>query len=117
VERSFQDLAHVQGAGERQIFLKLILPAAPPWIIIGLKMSLPFALIEAIIGEFMAASKGLESGGIAVIFILMLLLIAFNALLNRLEDHLLRWRPKTPVGGEATEDHWAGIPGPRRRWG
>ena len=46
-------------------------------------MSLPFALIGAIIGEFMAASKGLESGGIAVIFILMLLLIAFNALLNR----------------------------------
>jgi len=21
------------------------------------------------------------------------------------EDHLLRWRPKTPVGGEATEVH------------
>ncbi len=117
VEQSFKNVARVMGASERQIFLKVILPAASPWIITGLKMSLPFALIGAIIGEFMAASKGLgfrlqlytglfnTTGAIAVIFILMLMMIAFNALLNRLEEHLLRWRPKTPIGGEATEVH------------
>ena len=117
VGRSFQDVARVMGASERQIFLKVILPAASPWIITSLKMSLPFALIGAIIGEFMAASKGLgfrlqlytglfnTTGAIAVIYILMVMMIAFNALLNRLEEHLLRWRPKTPVGGEATEVH------------
>ncbi len=117
VEQSFRNVARVMGASERLIFLKVILPAASPWIITGLKMSLPFALIGAIIGEFMAASKGLgfrlqlytglfnTTGAIAVIFILMVMMIAFNALLNRLEEHLLRWRPKTPVGGEATEVH------------
>ena len=117
VERSYQDVARVMGASARQIFLKVILPAASPWIITGLKMSLPFALIGAIIGEFMAASKGLgfrlqlytglfnTTGAIAVIFILMVMMIAFNAVLNRLEEHLLRWRPKTPLGGEATEVH------------
>ena len=117
VEPAFKNVARVMGAGERQIFLKVILPAASPWIITGLKMSLPFALIGAIIGEFMAASKGLgfrlqlytglfnTTGAIAVIFILMIMMIAFNAILNRIEDHLLRWRPKTPMGGEATEVH------------
>ncbi len=117
VEQSFQNVARVMGASERQIFLKVILPAASPWIITGLKMSLPFALIGAIIGEFMAASKGLgfrlqlytglfnTTGAIAVLFILMVMMIAFNAILNRIEEHLLRWRPKTPMGGEATEVH------------
>ena len=117
VELSFKNVARVMGASERQIFLKVILPAASPWIITGLKMSLPFALIGAIIGEFMAASKGLgfrlqlytglfnTTGAIAVIFILMIMMIIFNALLNRLEEHLLRWRPKATLGGEATEMH------------
>jgi NitT/TauT family transport system permease protein len=117
VDQAFQNVARVMGAGEGLIFLKVILPAASPWIITGLKMSLPFALIGAIIGEFMAASKGLgfrlqlytglfnTTGAIAVIFILMLMMIALNALLNWAEEHLLRWRPKTPIGGEATEVH------------
>jgi len=117
VEQSFQNVARVMGASEQVIFRKVILPASSPWIITGLKMSLPFALIGAIIGEFMAASKGLgfrlqlytglfnTTGAIAVIFILMVMMIAFNALLNRIEEHLLRWRPRAPVGGEATEVH------------
>jgi hypothetical protein len=116
-ERSFQHVARVMGAGKRQIFLKVVPPAASPWIINGLKMSLPFALIGAIIGDFMAASKGLgfrlqlytglfnTTGAIAVIFILMFTMIAFNAILNRLEEHLLRWRPKATMGGEASEVH------------
>ena len=117
VEQPLRNVARVMGASERQIFLKVMLPAASPWIITGLKMSLPFALIGAIIGEFMAASKGLgfrlqlytgvfnTTGAIAVIFILMVMMIIFNAILNRIEEHLMRWRPKTPVGGEATEVH------------
>ena len=35
----------------------------------------------------------------------MVMMIAFNALLNRIEEDLLRWRPRAPVGGEATEVH------------
>jgi NitT/TauT family transport system permease protein len=117
VEPALKNVARVMGAGERAIFLKVILPAASPWIITGLKMSLPFALIGAIIGEFMAASKGLgfrlqlytglfnTTGAIAVIFVLMVMMIVFNALLSRLEEYLLRWRPKTQMGGEATEVH------------
>src|SRR5207245_2367171 len=59
VEPAYQEIARVMGASERQIFFKVSLPAAAPWIVSALKVGVPFSLIGAIIGEFMAASRGL----------------------------------------------------------
>ncbi|PYN60083.1 MAG: hypothetical protein DMD90_27170, partial [Candidatus Rokuibacteriota bacterium] len=59
VEPAYQEIARVMGASERQIFFKVSLPAASPWIVSALKVGVPFSLIGAIIGEFMAASRGL----------------------------------------------------------
>ena len=36
-----------------------MLPGAAAWVINGLKMSLPYALIGVIVGEFLIASSGL----------------------------------------------------------
>ena len=47
------------GANDRQTFFKVVLPAASPWIITAMKVSVPFALVGAIVGEFMAATAGL----------------------------------------------------------
>ena len=41
------------------MFLKLSLPTALPFIFAGLKSSLTFALIGAIVGEFMGANEGI----------------------------------------------------------
>src|SRR5262249_34111530 len=43
VEPAYQDVARVMGASERQIFAKVSLPAASPWIAAALKAGLPFA--------------------------------------------------------------------------
>lgn len=43
------------------------------------------------------------TGVIGAIFVLMVMMVTFNVLLNRLEDHIVRWRPKTQMGGEPTE--------------
>lgn len=59
VEPAYRDIARVMGASERQIFLRVLLPAASPWIVSALAVGVPFSLIGAIIGEFMAASRGL----------------------------------------------------------
>jgi energy-coupling factor transporter ATP-binding protein EcfA2 len=71
-----------------------------------LKIGVPFALIGAIIGEFMASSRGLgymiqlntnqfdTTGAVSGILILMVAVMLFNALLNRLERYVLRWRPR-----------------------
>jgi NitT/TauT family transport system permease protein len=104
-------IARVMGANEQQTFFKVILPAASPWIITAMKVSVPFALVGAIVGEFMASTAGLgfkiqlytaqfdTTGAVSGIFVLMLVVIAFNTMLNRLEAHVLRWRPQQQSGG------------------
>jgi len=37
----------------------VVLPAASPWILTAMKVAVPFALVGAIVGEFMAATAGL----------------------------------------------------------
>ena len=46
-------------AKKRDVFFKLSLPTALPYIFAGLKSSLTFAFIGAIVGEFMGANKGI----------------------------------------------------------
>jgi sulfonate transport system permease protein len=84
--------------------LDLMLPGAAAWIINGLKMSLPYALIGVIVGEFLVASSGLgyrlnfystsynTNGTFAMLLIMMALMMALNALMGMLERYALRWR-------------------------
>lgn len=99
------------GARERQTFLKVILPAAAPWIVAAMKVSVPFSLVGAIVGEFMASTKGLghmiqlasaqfdTTGALTGVMLLMAIVLIFNAGLDRLERYVLRWRPKDLPGG------------------
>lgn len=110
VDVTWSNIARVMGASEWQIFRRVVLPAAMPWIITGLKMAVPFALIGAIIGEFMAASRGLgyriqlntslfnTTGTLADIIVLMVIVMALNGVLSRIEARLLRWRPRGGSG-------------------
>lgn len=112
VDQGLCNVARVQGATEWQIFTKVMLPAASTWILTGLKMSLPFALVGVILGEFMVSSKGLgyrlnlystsydTTGAMTMIVIMMVLTMLLTAAFDRLEAHLLRWRP--PHQGTAT---------------
>jgi NitT/TauT family transport system permease protein len=111
VDAAFISIARVMGANERQTFFKVVLPAASPWIITAMKVSVPFALVGAIVGEFMAATAGLgfkiqlytaqfdTTGAVTGVLVLMVVVIAFNTVLNRLEGHVLRWRPDATAGG------------------
>jgi NitT/TauT family transport system permease protein len=111
VDPAYVSIASVMGASKRQTFFKVILPAASPWIITAMKISVPFALVGAIVGEFMAATAGLgfkiqlytaqfdTTGAVTGVFVLMMVVIAFNSILNRLETHVLRWRPDASAGG------------------
>jgi NitT/TauT family transport system permease protein len=106
VEPADRDVARVMGASERQIFLKVLQPAACPWIVAALKIGVPFSLIGAIIGEFTAPSRGLgymiqlnanqfdTTGAVGGIVVLMLCVMLFNDALNRPERYVLRWRPR-----------------------
>jgi ABC-type nitrate/sulfonate/bicarbonate transport system permease component len=80
--------------------------SASPWIVAALKVGVPFSLIGAIIGEFMAAARGLgymiqlytnqfdTTGAVSGIVVLMMCVMLFNGVLNRLERYVPRWRPR-----------------------
>ncbi len=106
VNEEFVQLALVMGAAKRQVARMVILPAAAPFIMIGFKASVPFAVIGAIIGEFTASSVGIgyyilysagtfdAAGVFAGIAALLVGVFIINYLLSRVEARLLRWRPE-----------------------
>lgn len=109
------NIARIMGGTKLRIMLKVVLPGASPWILSGLKVSVPFSLVGAIVGEFIAASSGLgfllqlymnfynTTGVILIILILMFVVMILNVLLNWLENYILRWRPATSGSQESPE--------------
>lgn len=47
------------GASPRQTFIKVVVPSTLPWIVSGLRLNVGFALIGAVVGEYIAAKQGL----------------------------------------------------------
>ena len=47
------------GATRWQAFRKIVVPASVPWVVAGLRLNIGFALIGAVVGEYIAAKEGL----------------------------------------------------------
>jgi NitT/TauT family transport system permease protein len=106
VSTGLVDVARILGSSDSQIFTKVMLPAAAPWIMTGLKMSLPFALIGVIVGEFLAASQGLgyrlnfystsynTTGTFAMLFVMMACMMGLNTLVVLVEKRIMKWKPR-----------------------
>lgn len=59
LDRGMVDLVRSMGANEWQTFVKIRLPSALPSIFGGLKVGISLAVIGAVIGEYVAAERGL----------------------------------------------------------
>jgi NitT/TauT family transport system permease protein len=59
VDNDLLKLMRSLGATRWQTFRKVVVPAAMPWIVAGLRLNVGFALIGAVVGEYIAADKGL----------------------------------------------------------
>jgi NitT/TauT family transport system permease protein len=98
------NLMRTLGASKLQIFRKLVVPASLADIFAGLKLTVGFALIGAIVGEFMSSSEGLghaifKAGSLYIIpkvFAALVATIALALLLTfvvgRIERLLMPWR-------------------------
>jgi len=104
VEQELVDVLRLMGGSRWQIVRKVILPSALIWIFTGMKSSVPYALIGAVVGEMMASNKGLgyliqaaagqyDTGGVfAALFVLMIIATSLHELLKQSERLMLRWR-------------------------
>lgn len=59
VNQTLIQAARVLGAGEREIFFKVIIPASTPFILVGTRLGLSASLTTLIAAELTGASKGL----------------------------------------------------------
>lgn len=59
INRDYFRLLRVLGAGRVERIRYVVLPASIAWIKAGLRLSIPYAIAGAVIGEFVAASEGL----------------------------------------------------------
>lgn len=98
------DVGTAFAANERQIFTKVIVPSALPYVMTGLRLGLGRAIIGMVVAEFFTAITGL--GAIIVkygnqydtasmfvpIFVLMLLGVTLSAFLKRLESWIAPWK-------------------------
>jgi NitT/TauT family transport system permease protein len=94
----------LMGSTPREKFQKVVAPACMAWIIGGMKIALPYALVAATTGEMLAARRGLGfllsdaasqfdmTSLYAALFILMLLGLAVSETASWSERHMLRWR-------------------------
>lgn len=92
------------GAGRREIFCKLKLPATLPYFFSALKMAIPMSLIGAAIGEWLGAQSGLGyfsrrmltqldgAGVFAPIVLLSAIAMLIVAVLAAIERRVIRWR-------------------------
>lgn len=104
VRGSMLEVGQAYGATPLQIFFKIVLPAAVPFIMAGIRLSVGLAIIGIVVGEFFTAISGL--GGMIVeyanafataklfvpVIVIAIVGIVLTEIVVRLERHLSRWR-------------------------
>ncbi|MGW7524572.1 ABC transporter permease [Streptomyces sp. NPDC054783] len=105
VDRNLVANARILGASDRRVTLQVVIPSATSWIFTSLHVSFGFALIGAIVGEYIGASKGIgllvsqsqntfnAAGVYAAMVILAVVALAAEGLLTFAERRIFRWKP------------------------
>ena len=105
VSRDLISSVRVMGASRTALFVKLIVPSAAPYIFAAMRITLPGALIGAIIGEFVSSNRGVgfliayassrydTAQVFAGILSLLIFVLILNMIVSRVEKYIARWRP------------------------
>jgi NitT/TauT family transport system permease protein len=104
-DRNLISNAYILGATHRQVTFSVVLPSAMSWILASLHVSFGFALVGAVVGEFLGSRQGIgllistaqgafnAAGVFAAMIVLAVVALAAEYLITRLEGMLLKWRP------------------------
>ena len=108
-------------ATDRQIFWMLRLPNALPFVMAGLDVAMIFALIGAIVGEFVGAQSGLGmliqsmnftmdvSGQFSILLILSVIGLILNRCILLIRRRVLFWDPSVKEKAESWPEEMAKI--------
>ncbi len=97
--------ARILGANERQLIRHVLVPSALSWIFSSLHISIGFAMIAVVVGEYLGSSRGVgyliaqaegvfdTTGVFAGMVVLSAVVLIVGRGVDRLERWLLRWKP------------------------
>ena len=109
VDRNVFNNVRMLGANERQMTWHVLLPSALTWILTSLHTSVGFAMVGAVVGEYLGAARGLghviaqsegnldATGVWAGMLVLCVVVVVVEVLVTQLERRLVRWKPR-PAG-------------------
>jgi sulfonate transport system permease protein len=104
VDRDLVENARVLGANRWDIWTKIAIPYSAVWMFTGVRIGLPYALIGAIVGEFVAAEAGVgfrikeatsffdTASVFAGLLVLMLISGILLGVIRIIERRVLRWQ-------------------------
>lgn len=104
VDQDLIDGARLMRATRLQVITKVIVPSALSWLFAGLRVSVPYALIGAVLGEMIASNRGLgylvqfsgaqfdTAGVFAVLIVIALLAMALNFVVDIVQNRMEGWR-------------------------
>lgn len=103
VDRKLVERILTLGGGQWDLIRHVYMPSVASWVLGNLKVAVGFAFTGAVVGEFVAATRGLgyllsfaqstynSALMLALVFLIMVVVLGIFAAAGRLERHLLRW--------------------------
>ncbi|HEY3994276.1 MAG TPA: ABC transporter permease [Ktedonobacteraceae bacterium] len=104
VDQNLVDAVRLMGAKRRDILLKVILPSTTGYVLTGLHMAIPYALVGAVIGEVISVNRGLgylinnsasqfsPAGVFAALIVLTIIAGLLNAAVDFIDRRTSRWK-------------------------
>src|SRR6266705_3257721 len=104
VDQRLVDRVKTLGGGRAVLLREVYLPAVTAWALSNLKIAVGFAFTGAVVGEFVASSRGLgyllsfaqstynASLTLALLLVVIVFVLVIFGVAGRMERYLLRWR-------------------------
>jgi NitT/TauT family transport system permease protein len=104
VDRSLVERVVVLGGGQRDLLMQVYIPSVLVWVFSSLRVTVGFAFTGAIVGEFIASSRGLgyllnfaqnsynASLMLATVALIMVVISLLFVVLGRVEAYAMRWK-------------------------
>ncbi len=105
VDHDLIDVIRVMGASRLDTIRKIYVPSALVWVFAGLRISVPYALIGAIVAEMFSSNQGLgylisltanqfdTAAVFATLGVTTILGLMLDGIVRLIEAHFMRWQP------------------------
>jgi NitT/TauT family transport system permease protein len=110
VPQGLLDVALVMGGTRWAVLRSVLLPGALPYILAALRITLPAAMIGAVVGEFIASNRGIgyltraaagryQTAGVIAGTIVLAAIVLLLGIALRPLSRALRWQPEVNIRG------------------